>query len=300
MDINNPLYSDVLDAWLTEHRMRIMESTAYNYERTLTPIKKHFDGARVKEISAGMIFEYVTELKREISPASTRIYCKVMQMSLNFAIKYGYIYYNPCHDVTFPKRTRTEIKPFEEFEIPLLMAAEGPDWIKDGIVIAFRTGMRPGEIYALKWSDINYEQQFISVQRALSRANSKSILKTTKTAAGVRRIDIDSKLVSHLKEMREKTEGEFVFPAKQEGRCECHIPWNISKILKDMCRRAGIQPRNFYSLRHTHATVLLANGVHPKIVQERLGHSDIKVTMEIYSHVWPTMQREAVSIFEEI
>lgn len=297
MEIINPLYSDVLDAWLTEHRMRIMESTAYNYERALIPIKKYFDGVRVKEISAGMIFEYVTELKREISLTSTRIYCKVMQMSLNYAIKYGYIYYNPTNDVTLPKRARTEIKPFEESEIPLLLAAEGPEWVKDGIVIAYRTGMRPGEIYGLKWSDIYFEQHFISVQRAISRANSTSLLKETKTEAGVRRIDIDSKLIEHLHRMRKCTDSNFVFPGTQH---EYKVPWNLSKHLKRMCEDVGIEPRNFYSLRHTHATILLAHGVHPKIVQERLGHSDIKITMEIYSHVSPTLQQKAVNIFEEI
>lgn len=297
MDINNPMYSDVLEAWLAEHRMRIMESTAYNYERAIIPIKEHFDGVRIKEVSAGMIFEYITQLKHEISPTSTRLYCKVMQMSLNYAIKYGYIYYNPTNDVTLPKKARAEIKPFEESEIPLLMAADGPEWVKHGITIAFRTGMRPGEIYGLKWSDIFFEQQFISVQRAISRAKSRNMLKETKTEAGVRRIDIDSKLIEYLHKMRKDTEGDFVF---SDARGGYKVPWNISKHLKRMCKEIGIEPRNFYSLRHTHATVLLAHGVHPKIVQERLGHSDIRITMEIYSHVSPTMQREAVSIFEEI
>lgn len=78
------------------------------------------------------------------------------------------------------------------------------------------------------------------------------------------------------------------------------IPWNISKHLQEMCVKAGIPPRSFHILRHTHATVLLSHGVHPKIVQERLGHSDIKITMEIYSHVTPTIQRAAVEVYENI
>ena len=67
-----------------------------------------------------------------------------------------------------------------------------------------------------------------------------------------------------------------------------------------MCDKAGIEYRNFYALRHTHATLLLEMNVHPKIVQERLGHSDIKITMEIYSHVTPTIQRQAVTAMETI
>lgn len=293
----NPLYSVVLDRWLSEHKMKIMESTAYNYERALIPIKKRFVGVRIKDISSEMIYEYITQLKKDLSLTSTRIYCKVMQMSLNYAIKCGYIYYNPINDVALPRKNHAEIKPFEESEIPLLLTANAPEWVKDGIVIAFRTGMRPGEIYGLKWTDINFEQSFVSVQRAISRANSKSILKTPKTDSGIRRIDVDSKLLDHLHKMRKNSDSDFVFP----GACyEYRIPWNISAYLKRMCEDVGITPRNFYCLRHTHATILLAHNVHPKIIQERLGHSDIKITMQIYSHVAPTLQAEAVNVFEEI
>lgn len=291
------LYSDLLDIWFSDHRLRIAASTAYGYEKTLPYIKKYFNGIFTADITPDKIYDFIQLLKEEMAPTSARRHCNIINLSLNYAVKYHYIYYNPAWDVTFPKRARTEIKPFTEKEVYELLDAEGPDWVKSGIMIAFRTGMRPGEIYALKWSDINFEQHFISVQRAISRANSLVKLKTTKTVSGIRRIDMDCKLTAYLTQMHGGREGEFIF--QQQGG-ECRVPWNLSKYLKEMCSKVGIPPRNFYSLRHTHATVSMAHGLHPKIIQERMGHSNCKITMETYSHVAPTLQQEAVKVWDEI
>ncbi|WP_162612869.1 site-specific integrase [Lachnoclostridium sp. An14] len=202
------------------------------------------------------------------------------------------------NDVKFPKKIRTEVRAFRPEEVYALLGCDAPQWVKDAIVIAFRTGMRPGEIFALKWGDINLDAGYISVQRAISRASSKA--KETKTPSGTRRIDIDSKLTAYLMGMELRGLSEYVFPGTPQGKYKYRIPWNIAQIIKGMCREVGIPERNFYSLRHTHATVLMELGIHPKIVQERLGHSSIRITMDTYSHVSPTLQREAVNRFEEI
>lgn len=293
----NILYSDLLDIWFSDHRLRIAASTAYGYEKTLPRIKKYFSDIFVADITPDKIYDFIQLLKEEMAPTSARRHCNIINLSLNYAIKYHYIYYNPAWDVTFPKRVRTEIKPFSEEEVYRLLETRGEKWVKDGIMISFRTGMRPGEIYALKWADINFEQHFLSVQRAISRANSTVKLKTTKTVAGIRRIDIDNKLTAYLMQMHEGAKGDYLFPGEKR---EFRVPWNLSKYLKDMCNRAGIPPRDFYSLRHTHATVSMAHGLHPKIIQERMGHSNCKITMETYSHVSPTLQQEAVKVWDEI
>lgn len=291
------LYSDLLDIWFSDHRLRIAASTAYGYQMALPYIKEYFAGIAVDDITPEMIYDYIQYLETVMVPTSARTYCKIINMSLNYGVKYHYLFYNPAWDVRFPRRARAEVTSFTINEVYLLLNTDGPAWVKDGIMIAFRTGMRPGEIYALKWSDIYFDQRFIAVQRAISRASSRVELKTTKTASGVRRIDMDNKLTAHLLQMYHLSDGEFVFPGT---RREYKVPWNISKHLKEMCNRAGIQPRNFYSLRHTHATVSMACGLHPKIMQERLGHNDCKVTMETYSHVAPTLQQEAVRVWNEI
>lgn len=298
---SNPLYSDILDAWYKEHRLGIQESTAYNYYRALPVLKKYFEGIQIQDIDSEMVYDFVQHLRKQYDTVtSARLYCKVLTMSLQYAVRYGYIYYSPAVGVKMPQRARAEITPFTVDEVYQLMDTDGPKWVKDGIMIAFRTGMRPGEIYALKWTDINLELRFVSVQRAISRAGSK--IKTTKTPSGVRRIEIDSKLTPYLLSMKETSDPncEFIFPSPPMGKHKYRVPWNLASEVKSMCNKAGIPPRNFYALRHTHATMLLERGLHPKIMQDRLGHSDAKITLNTYSHVSPTIQHRAVEILETI
>lgn len=297
----NPLFPDVVDIWFSEHRLKIEESTAYNYQKAIPEVKQRFQGIAVRDITAEMIYDYLQYLKSQsLRPTYPKIYCSIVKMSLQCAVKYGYINYNPADDVQFIGRTRTEIFPYDVYEISKLLSVDGPDWVRDAIFIAFHTGMRPGEIFALKWSDIDFQFGFISVQRSISRASSKT--KLTKTPAGMRRIDIDSRLREYLGDMREKAcpDKSFVFPSPPLGHHEYRVPWNLAPELRKMCALAEIEYRRFYTFRHTHATVLLSMGIHPKIVQERLGHTDVKVTMEIYSHVTPTIQRQAVEALENL
>jgi integrase len=295
------IYSEVLSEWFEHHMVEIEESTAYNYKKTLPYIKDALGGLEVEEITEHIIYEYVQSLLHStLAYSSTRVYCKVIKLSLRYAVRRGYLKFNPSDDVKMPKKIRAEIKVFQKEEIPLILSVDGPDWVKNGIVIAFRTGMRPSEIFALEWNDINFQVGFISVQRAISRANSKT--KITKTPSGVRRIDIDTILIQYLHSLycKRNPYNKYVFPAPPRSKRDYRVPWNISNELHAMCDKAGIEYRNFYALRHTHATLLLEMNVHPKIVQERLGHSDIKITMEIYSHVTPTIQQQAVTAMETI
>ncbi len=299
MEMQNPLYGDVIDAWYNKHRLRIMESTAYNYKMSIPLVKEYFQGLRVRDITPDMVYDFVQYIvKRASSKTSATNYFKILKMSLDFAVGRGYIHYSPADDVKFPKKIRVEVKPFQTSEVYALLECDAPQWVKDGIMIAFRTGMRPGEIYALKWTDINLDVGYISVQRSISKACSET--KETKTPAGVRRVEIDSKLKAYLESMESRGISEYVFPAPPKGRHKYRVPWNIAHFIRSMCQEAGIPYRNFYALRHTHATMLFSLGVHPKIVQERLGHSSIKVTVDTYSHIVPGIQRLAVEELEKI
>lgn len=298
----NPLFSTVLDEWLDQHKLKILASTAYGYAKVLPAIKEYFNGVHIQDIDADMIYNYIQYLlKTYTNQTCVRQYGKVMRLSFKFAQMCGYIIYNHAQDVSLPKRTRAEIFPFTENEMRLILNQDTLPWIRDGIVIAYHTGMRLSEIYALKWADINLDEGFIMVQRTQSRAGSKITLKTTKTKSGVRRIDIDSYLADYLRKMQLLSGNcPFVFTPPPRAKYPFRIPYNISKYLRAMCVSAGIAQRNFHQIRHTHATVLMAHGVHPKVVQERLGHSSIMITLDIYSHVAPTLQQAAVDVFESI
>lgn len=293
------LYDVVIEAWIDTHKLHIADSTEYNYRKGIPRVKDYFRDVYIQELTAEMVYEFIKTLKAQAyTLASVRLYCKIVSLSIRYAHKMGYIYHNPIDGMSLSKRTRAEIHPFLESEMPLLLAQEAEQWVKDAIVIAFYTGMRPGEIFALKWSDIDLEMGYIMVQRAQSRACSRVRLKEPKTSTGVRRIDIGVTLIGHLSHMERCPGNPYVFPSG-DG-IGYRVPWNISKRLHRMCTDAGIPARDFRALRHTHATVLLAHGINPKIVQERLGHRYVEITLDVYSYITPTIQQEAVRVLDEI
>ena len=135
------------------------------------------------------------------------------------------------------------------------------------------------------------------VQHSISRASSDVGLKSAKTDQGVRRVDFGRILGNYLKQMPHTS--MYIFPSPASGE-KYRIPWNIAKFVKMMCRESGVMERDFRAIRHTHASVLLKHNVHPKIVQERLGHTDVKITLGVYSHIVPTIQAVAVNVLDTI
>lgn len=294
-------FGELFEEWYDYHSAAIAKSTAYGYSRRWRRVEGFYGYILVKDLDAEKLQAFIKYLLGIVSSTTANQYCQMLKLCLDFAVEKGYISKNPIYSCAIPQRRRVEIHPFTPDEINLLLEQSGPDWVKDGVIISYRTGMRLGEIFALKWTDINFDEQFISVQRTQSRAGQQVEIKTTKSAAGVRRIDIDTKLALHLLDMKERQSpaSQYVF-ASPGNPGQYRIPWNISTLLRELCRKAGIPEKNFHVLRHTHASILFIHGKHPRTVQERLGHADIRTTLMTYSHVTPTLQKEAVEVFENL
>ena len=156
--------------------------------------------------------------------------------------------------------------------------------------------MRIGEILALKWEDVNFEQEFLMVRRTVSHCqNGVREICAPKTKASTRRIDLDKATMQMLLSV-DRT-GDFVF-CKKDGTILSRGV--ICQSFKRLCKTADVSYKSFHTLRHTHASVLLAANVHPKIVQERLGHAKISTTVDTYSHLIPGMQKVAVAEFNTL
>jgi integrase len=176
--------------------------------------------------------------------------------------------------------------------------------------MAVFTGLREGELFGLKWSDLDWGKKYLKVQRQLQRIQGKGMVFTEpKTAAGKCMIVLSTAMVAKLWEHLDRQQQEHVpagdrwqehdlmFPSTLGTPMD---PSNMYKDFKDTLKKAGLPDIRFHDLRHTAATLMLLQGTHPKIVQERLGHSDISLTMNTYSHVLPSMQEEAAEKMDEI
>jgi integrase len=170
--------------------------------------------------------------------------------------------------------------------------------------------MRRSEFLALRWSDVDLLMCQISVTQTLHHLRDGSLVfRQSKTAKGRRLISMSPSLALVLKEHKEKQtlerimvgktlkENDLVFGTPQG---KPFLPDTISHVWAKMVKRAGLNHFRLHDARHTHASLLLKQGAHPKVVQERLGHATISTTLDLYSHVAPSLQAAAANRFDEV
>lgn len=292
------LYKDILLMWLEEKRIEVRNSTIQNYQRSIYRwIIPKIGLLDVENITKCDLQNFILEFSSNHKQNTVINMTKPLSGSLLWAEENGYLKTNPWKGVKIPKDfSEREIKIFTKEEISFLLKAKHYQQIKkDMIILGYRTGMRIGEILTLRWDDINFNEGFITVKRTLSGyKNNVPEITEPKTRKSRRRIDLDKAVLEMLIKRKDNSQ-EYVF-CKKDGSIYSRQAINLPR----MCRSIGIEPRSFHSLRHTHATILLAAGIHPKIVQERLGHAKVSTTLDTYSHLIPGMQQVAVDIFNKI
>lgn len=255
---------------------------------------------------------YAKKVKDGLSPTTVIGLHNVLHKALDTAVKWNLVARNVCDTVDPPRKVRHEIQPLTLEQIKkLLQVARGHPY-EALYVLALATGMRRGELLGLKWQDINFTTGVLQVQRILSRVprtmrgeSSETYEEAEpKTQKSRRSVTIAAFAREALKHHRERQleakaqagnvwqEHDYVFCTSLGTHL---LPNDVLEQLKIVLKKAGLPAIRFHDLRHSAATLLFSQGVHPKIVQELLGHSDIGMTMDVYSHMLPTMQQEAIS-----
>ncbi|WPX08229.1 tyrosine-type recombinase/integrase [Anaerocellum danielii] len=305
-----------LRTWLWEYkRPQISESTFDDYESI---IRNHINPVLGKYKLKDLRPEHLQHLYNEkfkagLSPRRIKHIHTILHASLEQAIKSGLIVRNVSKATTLPKDTKEkEIRVLTlEEQKKLLEALEG-ERLKAAFILALTTGMRLGEILGLKWDRVDLENKQITVVRSLRRIKSRDnseiktktvlTLKEVKSEKANRIIPIPDIAYEELLKYREQQEEEknkagsayrdsgFVFTTEVGTPIE---PRNFIRTFERIVKKAGLDV-NFHALRHTFATRLLEKNVHPKVVQELLGHSDITTTLNTYSHVLDTVKKEAI------
>ena len=177
------------------------------------------------------------------------------------------------------------------------------------IYAALYTGMRRGELLGLRWCDVDLDMATLSVVQSLQRRyGGEFLVKEPKSSRGRRLIALPPSLAILLRQHKAQqddvrkllglalAETDLVFAHLDASPLD---PSTISHAFGRITRKAGLPNIRFHDLRHTHASLMLRNGVHPKIVSERLGHSSIAITLDTYSHVLPGLQEAAALRFED-
>lgn len=226
------------------------------------------------------------------------------------AFKWGLIKNNPADAVTAPRPQRTEMKTLNEKDLNLFLEAakETPYYLI--FHLALSTGMRRSELLALKWCDVDLLLCQIYISRSLHRLrNGEIIFREPKSTAGKRMVALPPSIALLLQNYKddqanqrqtlglELNDEDLVF-SNIEGRP--FLPDTVSHAWMKLIKKTGLEGIRLHDARHSHASLLLKQGVHPKVVQERLGHATISTTLDLYSHITPSLQQAAAEGFDKM
>jgi integrase len=266
---------------------------------------------KLHQLSAQHVQAFYTQKQEAGLSALTVIsFHNLLHKALDTAVRWGLVARNVCDAVSPPRRRRFEVKPLTLEQVQRLLAAVEGHRLAALFKLALATGMRRGELLGLKWQDIDLAKGTLQVRRVLSRIPSRLPGKgyaeaEPKTQRSRRTIVVAPFALTALKEHRARQLGEkeragaswqeydFVFCTPLGTHL--NPTRDMLDLLKAFLKRAGLPDVRFHDLRHSSATLLLSLGVHPKVVQEILGHSQISMTLDIYSHVMPGMHQDAMA-----
>ena len=275
-------------------RLHIKPSLGRVGLKKLTPA--HVRGLHREKLDAGL------------TPATVRKIHSTLHKALTQAVADGLIPRNAA-DVKAPRPAPEEMQPLSEAEARAFLDTARGDRFEPLYMLAISTGLRRGELLGLRWKDVDLERGTLRVGRALVREAGRHVLGETKTRRGRRQINLTPRAVSTLKAHCKKQLEEKI---KLTGLHRDHglifatrvgTPINpenlVNRSLKPLLERASLPEIRFHDLRHTCATLLLGRRVHPKLVQELLGHATIAMTLDTYSHYMPSMGDQAAGAMED-
>ena len=296
-----------LDSWLTQvvtvrNKPRTLRSYQDMVRLHLSP---HLGRHSLDKLTTSHVQVMLNKLPdAKLSPRSVQYAKGVLCRALNVAVKWGLLPRNVASHAEAPSGGSRAIAPLTEAQAHKLLAAVKGHRLEALYRIALSLGLRRGEVVGLRWEDIDLDAATLRVSGALQRINGKLVRSTPKTAASAATLPLPEVLVRLLCQHQERQaleqantkdwqEHGYVFPSERGTPLE---PRNLNRHFKSALKRADL-PKTIrvHDLRHSCATLLIAQGVHPRVVMEILRHSQISVTMNTYAHVIPEQQRDATA-----
>jgi len=305
---------EYLEKWLSDYAAAAVAPKTY--ERYAEICRNHLVPALgavpLTKLQPLQIQSYYSKAQREVGPMGRKLskqtvlhHHRILRSALKQAVKWQLVVRNPADAVEPPSPDRREMIALDEQDTATLLKLADGSRLYAAMLLAVTTGLRRGEILGLHWADLDLEKATLSVRHAVEQTREAGTrLKSPKSKKSNRTVALLEICIPTLRRHKaaqgeeklragaDYTDRGLVF-AGEDG--EIWSPDTFTKAYRDLVRRTAFEHVRFHDLRHTHATQLLRQGIHPKVVSERLGHSTIALTLDTYSHVLPGMDENAAA-----
>ena len=308
----NTTIGEYLDVWLKGSVYGSVRRSTYDRDTNLVDnhIKPTLGGLKLKTLNSAHVQSfYRGRLDAGLSGSTVHKLHDILRRGLAQAVKWHLVPRNVADVVKPPRPAPKEMVALSTDETRKLLEAASGDRLEALYILAIHTGMRQGEMLALRWQDVDMENAVVSVRRTLTRSGGKVTFGEPKTKKSRRSIRLTPQgvggLRSHLERQLRDMEilGDHYRDQGLVFTTGTGAPVNPSNLRQrsfaPLLQRAGLPHMRFHDLRHTCATLLLSRGVNPKFVQELLGHATVAITLDTYSHVLPSMGDATAKAMEE-
>jgi integrase len=307
------IVSQFIATWLEKVRPSLKPKTYRTYEQLLrVHVLPTVGSTPLTKLTAEQLQRlYAVRLSAGSSTTTVHHVHAAIHRALASALRLGLVQRNVSDLTDPPPIRRNESHELTAPQVQTLLEAARGERLEALFILAVTTGMRQGELLALKWADVDLEQGALTVRATLQTEKGGGFMfAQPKTARSRRRIVLTATAVESLRQhrVRQAEERLWVGPAWDDlglvltnaiGRPldGVHV---LRRNLRPLLAKVGLPPIQFHDLRHSAATLFLGKGVHPKVVAEVLGHSQVSITLDVYSHVLPDMQESAATAMEAV
>jgi integrase len=298
--------TDYLGEWVARAKVDLKPTTAAGYGHAVQTLAKAFGAVRLQDLTPLMIEGLYSQLlDRGFAPKTVRNIHMVLHRALADAERLGLIARNPARSAHAPSVSRKEQGTWSPEQLSQFLGITARDPLHGVFVLLATTGMRRGEVVGLRWVDVDLDRGVVSVVHTITTVHGRPVESTTKTAKSRRRVSLDATSVAVLRLHRaaQREQRLQLGPGwADHGLVFCRYdgsplhPDYVTRRFRTLVEETGLPRIRLHDLRHTYATLALQAGVHPKVVSERLGHATVGITLDLYSHVAPSLDQQAAEV----
>ena len=312
LDISKATVGEFLETWLKNYaEIKTGPKTVEGYsEKIRSYIIPHMGNVPLAKLTPQHIQSlYAGMLGRGLSARTALHTHRILREALGHGMKWGLLARNVCDAVDPPKPHRKEMAAFDESGVQHFLEVALASRYGQLFFLDIYTGLRRSELLGLRWTAVDMNARTIAITQTLQRVTGHGLVtQEPKKGHSRRSVSLPPSAVALLSGLKVKqredrqamglewSESDYVF-SHQDGRP--FYPDTVSHAFADIIKKAGLPHLRLHDLRHSHASIMLKQGVDPKTISERLGHSSVVITLDTYAHVLPGMQEAAALKFEE-